>query len=176
MDNHKNMYEDVQQQNKDEQQENNSHVCVQCEKAAEELSRIKKQYEYLSSDFENCKRRFAHDVQQAHQEAAIKIFQDILNLVDDFECALKEISTCDDERLAQHLKGFDLMYRAYMRFLMQHGVAPVEQNTIFDPQLHEAVMVVPDSGKEAGTIIDVFERGYMFNGLLLRPAKVSVAQ
>ena len=45
----------------------------------------------------------------------------------------------------------------------------------FDPELHEAIATVGDEGEASGTIVSELSRGYLWEGELLRPAKVSVA-
>ena len=50
-------------------------------------------------------------------------------------------------------------------------------NELFDPQFHEAYTSVPaEEGQEAGTVVQVFEKGYVLNDRILRAAKVSVAE
>jgi molecular chaperone GrpE len=47
----------------------------------------------------------------------------------------------------------------------------------FDPMLHEAVMTEPALSPEDDHLVArVFQLGYMFNGQLLRPARVVVKQ
>jgi len=45
----------------------------------------------------------------------------------------------------------------------------------FDPNFHHAVMKVEDSGKEEGTILEVFQKGYKIKSRVLRPSFVKVA-
>ena len=47
---------------------------------------------------------------------------------------------------------------------------------IFDPELHEALAQVPSEEHESGTIVEVFQKGYLIGDKVLRPAKVSVAK
>ena len=52
----------------------------------------------------------------------------------------------------------------------------IEHMTYFDPEFHEAVAQVESPTHESGTIVDVVQKGYMFNGLVLRAARVTVAK
>ena len=46
----------------------------------------------------------------------------------------------------------------------------------FDPQLHQAMTMVPNPDLEPNTVMDVMQQGYTLNGRLLRPAMVVVSK
>ena len=60
----------------------------------------------------------------------------------------------------------------------KHGIDPItpEVGDKFDPQLHQAMSMVPDPNVEPNTVINVFQRGYTLNGSLVRPAMVVVSK
>ena len=45
----------------------------------------------------------------------------------------------------------------------------------FDPELHEAISMMPSPNAEPGSVAQVIQKGYALNGRLLRPARVIVA-
>ena len=45
----------------------------------------------------------------------------------------------------------------------------------FDPELQEAISMMPSADVEAGSVLTVVQKGYSLNGRLLRPARVIVA-
>jgi molecular chaperone GrpE len=73
------------------------------------------------------------------------------------------------------VEGVKATYRLLRSTIERFGVKKIESlNMIFDPKLHEAVMVVEDDRKEPGIVVDVAEDGYMLHDRLLRPARVFV--
>jgi molecular chaperone GrpE len=65
-----------------------------------------------------------------------------------------------------------------LKSLSGHGLEVIDPaGTKFDPNLHEAVSTAPASGPdEDHQVAEVFQVGYVFNGRLLRPARVVVKQ
>ena len=76
------------------------------------------------------------------------------------------------------IDGVDMVERKMMKSLAGHGlevIDPVEQP--FDPKLHEAVATEPALSREDDHLVGkVYQRGFVFNGQLLRPARVVVKQ
>ena len=61
--------------------------------------------------------------------------------------------------------------------LAKFGVEAVDpQGEPFDPQVHEAMTMVPNPEVEPNTVIEVMQKGYLLNGRLVRPAMVVVSQ
>jgi molecular chaperone GrpE len=64
-----------------------------------------------------------------------------------------------------------------MSCLQKHGVAQIEAvGKAFDPHVHEAMLQVSSDEHEDSRVVGEFEKGYLLNGRLLRPAKVSVCR
>jgi molecular chaperone GrpE len=74
------------------------------------------------------------------------------------------------------IEGVRLVERKLLRALEEAGLEPVEAaGTPFDPEVHEALMTVPaEEPEEDDMVADVFQEGYRFKGVLLRPARVRV--
>ena len=73
-------------------------------------------------------------------------------------------------------EGVELVVRQFVQVAAKYGAKPFEaKGEQFDPQLHEAMTQVPTADAEPGTIIEVFQRGWMLNDRLVRPAMVVVA-
>src|SRR5680860_586746 len=74
------------------------------------------------------------------------------------------------------LEGVQLTHSLFTDLLQKEGVKEIDpQGSVFDPELHEAVMAEP-SDEEEGIVTRVFERGYMIENRVLRPARVVVSQ
>ena len=75
------------------------------------------------------------------------------------------------------LEGVEMTQRGLHATLEKFGIRVVDPlGQKFDPNLHQALFEVPDTGKEAGTVVQVIQPGYVIAGRLLRPAMVGVAK
>lgn len=142
-----------------------------------ELASVKDQLIRIGADFQNFKKRTERDRFIWSQTLTADIFLNLLPVIDNFDRALEQAKKSDNnQELASWLAGFELIYKSLNDFLKKNRVETIEQLTTFDPNLHEALMQVEDTTKESGTIVQVFERGFMLDGKVLRPAKVSVSK
>jgi molecular chaperone GrpE len=137
-----------------------------------ELLRVQDLYLRALADLEN----FRKKVQQDHARIAYvgkrQILLKILEVVDSFDRALQQTSGLP-EPLAD---GFLAISRQLQNILRSEDVTPMEAlGENFDPELHEAIATVGDEDEVSGTIVAELSRGYLWQGELLRPAKVSVA-
>jgi molecular chaperone GrpE len=137
-----------------------------------ELLRVQDLYLRALADLEN----FRKKVQQDHARIAYvgkrQILLKILEVVDSFDRALQQTSGLP-EPLAD---GFLAISRQLQNILRSEDVTPMEAlGENFDPELHEAIATVGDEDEASGTIVAELSRGYLWQGELLRPAKVSVA-
>jgi molecular chaperone GrpE len=105
--------------------------------------------------------------------AGNEVIKSILPVIDDFERAIKSFDTSDKESLQQ---GIQFIYNKIKNNLGEKGL--VEMNPVgekFDPDQHEAITQLPaPSEKEKGMILDVIEKGYKLNDIIIRYPKVVV--
>lgn len=142
-----------------------------------ELTAVKDQLVRLGADFQNFKRRVEKDRSDWFRSAQSEILLELLPVIDDFDRALAEAQKEGiNPEFAQWFAGFELIHKALYEFLKNRDVQPIEQMKDFDPELHEALMQVESENHESGQIVQVLQRGFMFKGTVLRPAKVSVAK
>ncbi|HKM41725.1 MAG TPA: nucleotide exchange factor GrpE [Methanocorpusculum sp.] len=124
----------------------------------------------LAAEFENYKKRARRDQDNAVRYATEKIALDMLDILDNFERALKS----DDGKLRE---GLEQIHKLYQSILSRNGieVITITKGTQFDPNIHEAIVSIPSDAPE-GEIIDTAIPGYMIRDKVLRHAKVAVAQ
>ncbi|MBY0109794.1 MAG: nucleotide exchange factor GrpE [Candidatus Babeliaceae bacterium] len=131
----------------------------------DELMRCKQQYAYLQADFDNYRRRMESQRSQWSQSAQADVLTQLIDIVDDFDRAQHDISN----------PAFDLIYKAFKKFLARFNVTEITQNSEFNPNLHEAIMQTPlVEGAVSGHIAQVLQKGYSMGSTILRPAKVAV--
>lgn len=142
--------------------------------AQAETAQAKEQLLRLAADFENYKRQAARREVETKERAVKNVLGDLLPVLDNFERAVHASSSTQD---VQNLRiGVEFILQQLHEVLRGHGVEPIEAaGKPFNPQEHEAVEQVPSSEHAAGTVIDEAQRGYRFNGQVLRASLVKVA-
>ena len=130
----------------------------------------------LAAEYDNFRKRAVRERQEAEQRGQANMVRGMLDALDDlWRFAHVDPTTTDAATLAQ---GVDMAEKKLLKSLAGHGlelVNPVDQP--FDPALHEAVTTEPALSPEDDHMVGrVFQLGYTFNGLLLRPARVVVKQ
>lgn len=129
----------------------------------------------MKAEFDNVKKRLERDKQDAIRFANEKLLADVLHMVDMFDRAVASLAEGHDP--AKVAKGLTIAGEELHKILERHGVQPVKAvGEPFDPNLHEAVAEVEDAAKQAGTVVDEVQRGYVLNGRLIRPSRVRVAK
>lgn len=123
----------------------------------------------LQADFDNYRKRTQRENEEYRKYACSSIVQDLLTVVDDLDRALA--STTEDSVLVQGVKG---VRGNLMKVLESNGLTEIPSEGAFDPNMHEALCTV--DADEDGKIAEVFQKGYMINGKVLRYAKVKVTK
>ena len=99
----------------------------------------------------------------------------LLPVLDNLERA--EQQAAESDKVNPVAQGCLQVISQLREFLRSQGAEPFETiGQKFNPELHEAVGEEAVEGKEPGTVIEEVEKGYLFLGKLLRPAKVKVAK
>jgi molecular chaperone GrpE len=121
------------------------------------------------ADFENYRKRVAKDVAAAEDKGMARLARELLPALDNLARAL-EAEQLDPEGLA-------LVQSEFAAALGRVGIeAYSPQGEPFDPNLHEAMAKQPVQGAKSGTVAEVYQPGYRMNGVVLRPARVVVAE
>lgn len=136
-----------------------------CQKERDEW---KEKYLYARADFDNAQRRMAKDMERLVWEGQAKVLRNLLDVLDDLERAI--IAHEGGE------SGIALIHKQFAKVLHQAGVSEITEHDTFNPEIHEAVTQIQSDDHEQGAIVAVLQKGYRFNGEVLRPARVSIAQ
>ncbi|UOE42457.1 nucleotide exchange factor GrpE [Chryseobacterium suipulveris] len=175
MSENKDLHEENLNQEQEFNQDNQEEVTenVTAEPTAEELlAEEKDRYIRLFAEFENYKKRTAKEKMEFFQYANQDMMISMLDVLDDFERALKEIAKTGNEA---DLRGVELIYQKFKNKLGEKGLKKMEVNPAddFDVDFHEAVTQIPAPSPELkGKIVDVIETGYTLNDKVIRFAKV----
>jgi molecular chaperone GrpE len=140
-------------------------------KAAENYDK----YVRAVAELDNYKKRAVREKADAIKYGNESLLRDILPLVDNVDRALEHADTSDD--FAAFKKGLKMLHEQLLCCLKKHGVEVIDTaGKDFDPNVHEAMLQVESDEHEASKVVNEFERGYLLNGRLLRPAKVCVCK
>lgn len=137
---------------------------------------LKNQLARTLADFDNFRRRTRQEKEDLQKYANRKLLADLLPVVDNFERALQSFDNETSAQSADIKKGIDMVHRQFLSVLQAAGVEAMNAvGKPFDPNVHEAVMQEPSNDQEAGTVLEEFQKGYMLEGRVLRPAMVKVS-
>lgn len=132
---------------------------------------------YLRSaaEFDNYRKRAIREKADAINYGNEKLLQDILPLLDGMDRALEQAGKAGDFEAFQ--TGLQMIRGQFIGFLKKQGVESMDTlQKDFDPNLHEALLQVDSADHEHNKVVSEFEKGFLLNGRLLRPAKVSVCR
>ena len=137
-----------------------------------ELEQLRAQSLVERADLENQRNRLERDVRTACRFANKQLLGDLLPVFDSLEAALNAARADDPLR-----DGVVLTLRELSRVCENNGLVEVAPNPgdAFDPERHQAMSAVPSESIAPGGVVQVFQKGYVLNEQLLRPAMVAVA-
>ncbi len=129
----------------------------------------------LQADFDNYKKRLEKERIEFIKFANEGIIIEILKILDDFERAVEAGRTKHDFDILY--KGIEMIHKDLMEFLKQEGIKEIEaKGKLFNPHEHEAMMQEETDVHPEDYVIEELQKGYIFNGRVIRPAKVKVAK
>jgi molecular chaperone GrpE len=137
----------------------------------EQLATAQDQSLRVAADLQNVRRRAEQDVEKAHKFALERFANDLLPVVDSLERGL-ELSSPDDEAIKAVREGMELTLKLF------HDTLKRFQLDAIDPHgaPFNAMAMQESTSVEPNSVLKVFQKGYMLNGRLLRPAMVVVSK
>lgn len=139
--------------------------------ARREADQRLEQLKRVQADFANYRRRMMQEQGRWREQAIGDFVLQLLPVVDNLERALAVAPDGDPLK-----EGVAMVHRQMLETLGQAGVQPIEaEGQAFDPRLHEAVAREETRDVPDGHVIEVLQRGYLYQGRTLRPALVKVA-
>jgi molecular chaperone GrpE len=144
---------------------------------ATKLEELNKKYLLLYSDFENFRKRKAKEQMELVMNASEGLIKELLPVIDDYERALQNMESQDNEVFAKTKEGIELIYNKLIGTLTKKGLKPINaKGEMFDENLHEAIARIPAQNEyEKGKVIDETTKGYYLNDKVIRYSKVVVA-
>jgi len=144
--------------------------------AQDEVATLKDQALRATAELQNVRRRAEQDVEKAHKFGLDKFTNEMLPIIDSLERTLDACSV-DDEATKALREGVEMTHKMFVSGLAKFNIEQVDpQGQPFDPELHQAMSMVPSPDHEANTVMAVMQKGYTMHGRLIRPAMVVVVQ
>lgn len=144
---------------------------LEAARLTEELAAERERGLRLLAEFDNYRRRTKRERALAEQDGKREVLLALLDVMDDFDRALLYVAEGSDAVTS----GVRLIHQRLNDVLRSHGVTPFDsEGKPFDPTVHEAIAMIDSDGNESGTVYAEDRRGYLINGELLRPARVTV--
>jgi len=139
-----------------------------------ELEELRDRYLRLAAEFDNYRKRTEKERAEHAVRAQGKLVSSLLEVIDDLERVAD--FTPETTTVAALLEGVQMVERKLLRALEAAGLERLEpRGARFDPEHHEALMTADtEHPHEDDTVGEVFQKGYRFQGHLLRPARVQV--
>lgn len=130
---------------------------------------------------DNIRKRAERDLADARAYGITAFARDVLTVADNLARTIEHVSAearaSADPSLKALLDGVELTERDLQMILQKNGVKPISpMGEKFDPNFHQAMFEVPDSGCPHGTVVQVVQPGYAIGDRVLRPAMVGVAK
>jgi len=131
-------------------------------------------YLRVQADFDNFRRRARMEKEDFAKYASLKLIEQLLPVVDNFDRALSSSREAKD--FDALVKGLDMTFRQLDQVLSQEGLKPIEAvGEPFNPEFHQAIMQVESEEHEEGIVVEEVQKGYMLKDKVIRPAMVKVS-
>ena len=142
-------------------------------KLTADLEELRQSMLRSQADFANYRKRIEKERFEDSKRATARVIEGLIPIIDGFEHALAAHREAEYEN---YRKGFELIYKQLLENVTKLGAERTDPvGKPFDPHLHQAMDRTETTEEREGTILQVFQPGYVFHGRVLRPAMVRVA-
>ncbi len=168
------------EQQEEEKKEEKKHLGRKKDKNAEKIQKLEDKLAELEdkrvrqlAEFENFRKRSEKEKSQMFEIGAKTVVEKLLPVIDNFERGL--LAVPEEEKDTPFVQGVELVYKQLLTVFEELGVKPIEAvGEVFDPNLHNAVMMVDDDSLESGTVADEMQKGYLYKESVVRHSMVKV--
>ena len=131
------------------------------------------------ADSDNLRTRFEREKESALKFGSEKLIKELLPVIDSLTLGLEAAKAHEAEgrqALDHFIEGSSMTLKLLLDVLQKNGVIELDPvGEKLDPELHQALSVIPSPDAEPNTILHVAQKGYLLNGRVIRAAQVIVA-
>lgn len=145
------------------------------------LDQIRQANEYrdslqrVAADFDNYRKRVEKERDNFVKFANERLILNFLEVLDNLDRAMENNHGTDDEDPFR--QGIKLIHSHFRKIMQDEGLRAIEETGIeFDPYKHDAMMQIVNDEIEENTVTDIFQKGYILNEKVIRPAKVRISK
>ncbi len=133
------------------------------------------------AEIENQRRRFEKEKDDAFDYGGFSLARETLNLIDNLERSKDALNNDEklknSEALKKTLEHLNIIQQDMIKILKKNNIEEIKSiNQKLDPNLHQAMMEIEDDSKEAGTVVQEIQKGFLMKDRLLRPSLVAVSK
>ena len=141
----------------------------------EEIGRMREAMLRMQAETDNTRKRLTRELERSRKLALERIMKDLLQVRDTLERGLEvDPESASVEAL---LEGQQLTLKMFNKVLEDHDLEVIDPvGEPFDPELHEAMTVLPSADHEENTVLEVLQKGFRLHDRLVRPAMVVVSR
>lgn len=154
----------------------NADLADSSESNDEKIKALEEKYIRAYAEFDNVKKRLEREKYLALEYANEQILKDFLPILDTLESALDSTKSDESEAVAKIKEGIQLTIDNFLKAFGKHSVERISTEGEFDPNVHNAIMQVPNEGKADGEIAQVIQKGYKYKDRVIRPAMVAITK
>ena len=173
-----NFGQELQMHLEEEKKEKEKEIEELKKKLEEKEKEAKEHYDRLlrvAADFDNYKKRAVREKEEWTKFANEDLIKTILPFMDNLERAVNHAEKVEDAKVL--IEGVRLTIQQLLQALNKFGLSSFKSvGKPFDPTMHEAILLVPTDQHEPNRVVEEFQKGYLLNDRLLRPATVSVSK
>lgn len=148
-------------------------LAAELDAARDELTQLREGSLRERAELDNQRKRLARDLDMTRKFANERLLGDLLPVIDSLEAGL---GLAGDDVGALR-EGMELTLRQLLKVASNHGLVAVDPLAQpFNPELHQAMSVVDDPAHPPGHVVQVYQKGWLLNDRLLRPALVVVSR
>ena len=154
---------------------------VKEETAEDKLKAVEEKLLRAIAETENQRKRFERERQEAFDFGGFNFARESLSLLDNIDRAINSFKNDDalknNKDLGKIIEGIEIVKKDLVSIFKKNSIEAIEcLNKKFDPNFHQAMLEIEDNTKEAGTVIQEIQKGYMMKDRLLRPSLVGVTK
>lgn len=151
-------------------------VISSAEEPKKEEIDYKTKYFYVAAEMDNYRKRVEREKENLLKYGNERVIRDLLDVVDNFERTTTMLKGDEDQKIKNLVTGLDMIHKQFLDALEKHGLTPIQATgKEFDPNFHEALAQEYVEGTKPNEVVKEFQKGYLLNGRVVRPAKVVVS-
>jgi molecular chaperone GrpE len=142
--------------------------------AQAEVAKMREAMLRMQAETENTRKRLTRDLERSRKFALERVMKDLLQVRDSLERGLEV--EAENATVDALIEGQELTLKILNKVLEDHNLEIIDPSgQPFDPELHEAMTVLPSPEHEENTVIEVLQKGFRLHDRLIRPAMVVVS-